>query len=617
MLCGKKKMCHTVSHVLHSHNGAFNPLIFCVTMNRVTQTKMPKKSKIQKITEDDSATSKATIVNSENPLTNLLRKAYSKCETNLPNEIPKKIESIDDYVELERVILTSFKGRLPCIGDGCALPDHLFMKGKNGKPDKNGHRRPTTQCRECKKSARLVQIFEKADGFKHFKKVLVDAWSMVPDKKDDKQENATQDSEDDSMMLDQIVEKYNPESDDDYEPEDTSSDESASSDNESCNDSDSTTESQLSINIDSSEKKRISFLENQVKELMQHMKIMENKIKAQENENSQLKQRLIAVESQKSTGKGYTQALFQEKTHDGKKQNIVQNITPPATPSLAPSTTAKVNEDQDGFTQVVNKRKKVKSNASINELSARSTYAQVLRRENFLKKLQKENPEKEIDTKIKFVVKQKDLKYFTTSPADIVGVSFVKFHVTLNPLLLKHTETYKEKCQIANQYLTLIGVKSKVIRYSMIGKSVLEIYVAKPVEQQVKNAFLEGNPKCIIKNFDPMDLSHRHNSNKDPESQIVNRLATLVYSSPFKKLTECMLEGFPQHIQDKVLKLVNDRKAKAGIDIHSLRANFLADATNTATNGQDNIEMGEDTESANDKCDMQDEDSYLRVTPQV
>lgn len=156
-------------------------------------------------------------------------------------------------------------------------------------------------------------------------------------------------------------------------------------------------------------------------------------------------------------------------------------------------------------------------------------------------------------TKLKKFSKEDAVKMFQPLPAP---VEFERIHVQIydRKELLKCSSA-AEKTQVINSVVQKIGLADKVAAKSLIGNSLLELYVPKHLKDDIKVSLKEKN--ISLTNFIPEEIPS-YAKTSDCSSKIINRLSYLYRKSRFTNLKECILRGYSDKIRNAVLASITE-----------------------------------------------------------
>ena len=168
----------------------------------------------------------------------------------------------------------------------------------------------------------------------------------------------------------------------------------------------------------------------------------------------------------------------------------------------------------------------------------------------------------------KLTRRDKNLIEKATSPVkEPVEFDRVKFRIN-SSIFAKYKG--KEKFYIARQLLKTIGLgskrgeKSKYFDLSLIGNSIIELYVPRP-EKEAVMAILAGKSLEIL-NSGVMDLpEHGRTSQETANNHLVTRLSVLYKRANLVRHKECILRGVPAELQALIVAKASAVEEVAGI----------------------------------------------------
>lgn len=218
----------------------------------------------------------------------------------------------------------------------------------------------------------------------------------------------------------------------------------------------------------------------------------------------------------------------------------------PKSPATAPSKAEKDpkpgNDSADGWTTVTHKKSK---KAIKNTVSIKASAAYVAKVKDKLSKT-------ETPLKMKVVASKDEIHNIFKERSSAVPVSFKKIFIQMSFSYAGKQADYRTRVRWVRSWLLDLDILNKVRDFSMIGKSVLELYVAEPAYSQVAQA-LHINQAKILKDFDPMAQDKKGVAAMGRKDQIINRLVFLYKRQSLLKMKEAVLEGYPLTIQEAIV----------------------------------------------------------------
>jgi hypothetical protein len=136
---------------------------------------------------------------------------------------------------------------------------------------------------------------------------------------------------------------------------------------------------------------------------------------------------------------------------------------------------------------------------------------------------------------------------------------FVKIHMKINMDRRSKTEPTPVIYQKVGQLLKYVGIRKQVKEVSMIGRSIVELYVEENDQDKVKERLRQMEAKIIdvaIGGINPWT----NKSAMEQQEQICTRIAGLLRRNMGKHMRECILEGIPQEICSQALQMEGVRR---------------------------------------------------------
>jgi hypothetical protein len=151
--------------------------------------------------------------------------------------------------------------------------------------------------------------------------------------------------------------------------------------------------------------------------------------------------------------------------------------------------------------------------------------------------------------------KSKQVKKRATQLFTPVGdaLSFARIQIKImDTRPMKKAKNAKEKNAVINAALKQIGIRDDTILFSMIGNSVVELYIKANKEEEVLTKLNEKNIE-VERQVNPMSVPTFATLK---EEKLVSRLGWLYYHSKLINLKNCILEGLTGIIKEKVIGYV-------------------------------------------------------------
>jgi hypothetical protein len=230
------------------------------------------------------------------------------------------------------------------------------------------------------------------------------------------------------------------------------------------------------------------------------------------------------------------------------------------------------------FNETIQTKKQVKTKKNEHSISFNSSYAAIAKKSqsNIL-----ENSGRDAQNHQGMHIrmpKGNSILKMVRNTEKIVPVEFKKIYLHLNPIPSLKFASRKSRVQLAYNLLNKLNIKNKVRDFSYIGKSVLELYIAEPVYEEVKKILEEQNVN-IIEKYDSSKGQPTGRPIQEVEDNIINRLAFIYARNHLKKMKEAILQGFNKRITDKVIEKADG---------------IMKQYENQSKESEDNGEMSED-----------------------
>lgn len=130
-------------------------------------------------------------------------------------------------------------------------------------------------------------------------------------------------------------------------------------------------------------------------------------------------------------------------------------------------------------------------------------------------------------------------------------MEFEKTHIRINDSRsLRNCRSARDVSDVISSTLKHIGVKGKVVAFSKIGNSVLELYTACKDRNFMHDAYAQHEVEVLV-NYNVAEPAP-HARMRDPTEHIVRRLTYLMRRASVVRLRECILQGYSEHIKDLV-----------------------------------------------------------------
>ena len=131
-------------------------------------------------------------------------------------------------------------------------------------------------------------------------------------------------------------------------------------------------------------------------------------------------------------------------------------------------------------------------------------------------------------------------------------MEFEKTHIRINDSRsLRNCRSARDVSDVISSTLKHIGVKGKVVAFSKIGNSVLELYTACKDRNFMHDAYAQHEVEVLL-NYNVAEPAP-HARMRDPTDHIVRRLTYLMRRANVVRLRECILQGY----SDRIKELVN------------------------------------------------------------
>jgi hypothetical protein len=131
---------------------------------------------------------------------------------------------------------------------------------------------------------------------------------------------------------------------------------------------------------------------------------------------------------------------------------------------------------------------------------------------------------------------------------------FNRVHIRLtDSRALKYCKSMKEVTEILRNLLESIKIKHLVVDFSLIGRSVLELYTTKEKNQELVET-LKKSKASIIENFD-LSLAPTFGKGIDTEEKLVKRLAYIYVRNKLKNMRKAILQGIKEETQERIKEM--------------------------------------------------------------
>lgn len=167
-----------------------------------------------------------------------------------------------------------------------------------------------------------------------------------------------------------------------------------------------------------------------------------------------------------------------------------------------------------------------------------------------------------------------------TAREDKPPTIFRRLYVQMNLSANDRTDTRKHRFDIVRRFLSLNDLKGHVRDFSMIGKSIVEMYVAEPAFDGLKRKLIELKAPVLV-DFEPMSQDVKGRPAMDCRSAIVSRLAALYCRNSLKGMRECILDGYPELIRIEAVKRAEELNEAWKSRYEKLTAQFAAPSSTT------------------------------------
>ena len=139
-------------------------------------------------------------------------------------------------------------------------------------------------------------------------------------------------------------------------------------------------------------------------------------------------------------------------------------------------------------------------------------------------------------------------------------------------------------------------LRGKIKEMSLIGKSIIELYVAAVCENEVQEII--KNSRLTVVNQDRMSTVHNRELNK---TAIAKRIGFLLSRNSIKNLRTCIMEGFSPDIIEEALQYENEFRLPS-----SLRGDGINGTTSNTPNDTNPSETKTGDENTYDNHDGED-----------
>lgn len=141
-------------------------------------------------------------------------------------------------------------------------------------------------------------------------------------------------------------------------------------------------------------------------------------------------------------------------------------------------------------------------------------------------------------------------------------LEFQRTHIRIQDARgLRACKSAGEVDSIIRSTLTTLGIKKRVVAFSKIGNSILELYTATRDRDEILEAFARYGVE-VIQNFDVLAAAP-HVRMHDPTPKVINRLTYLYRRAHVMNMRACILAGYPDEISNAVrLAVEGNRRAR-------------------------------------------------------
>ena len=313
-----------------------------------------------------------------------------------------------------------------------------------------------------------------------------------------------------------------------------------------------------------------------INKIMQHVQQIEEELALVKDTNRKLQDECTSLRSLRETDLS-TIATLQLQV-DQLKQNKRDNVD-------ARRKTANINKVNNNNANNNNSNNNNNASTSTEQPSVDSTAASgsatFADKVKSTMKKQKTNSNKQ-SSQARDKLKQERLKYLQPRTA---AQGFHRICLEWNPGTKGKMMSPYELLKEARKLLRDIGIQNKYKEVSLIGKSLIEIYVADICVAEVRSKLAEHH--AIVSPI--IDRMHSPYGNADT-NRIVNRIAYILARNHLQKLRDAIIDGFPVEVKEAILAKELEIKK-----LRSLRTN-TSNTTNNTEEHKDNETTTKETD---------------------
>jgi hypothetical protein len=182
-------------------------------------------------------------------------------------------------------------------------------------------------------------------------------------------------------------------------------------------------------------------------------------------------------------------------------------------------------------------------------------------------------------------------------------LEFTRVHFqVLDNRPIKKCKNFHEVKEVIRGLFADLKIKKSVVEFSMIGKSIIEMYVKTDHMAKVEEALASHDIKLDFN----MDLTAppEFAKVKDPQGKLVSRLGFLYKQARLQNLRECILENLTQELKEAVVAAAGEKPKVVEQEIIVLEENdvemaLVTDATVTGADTDMTCDSGETPADAN------------------
>ena len=153
------------------------------------------------------------------------------------------------------------------------------------------------------------------------------------------------------------------------------------------------------------------------------------------------------------------------------------------------------------------------------------------------------------------------------------------------------TSGRKNAIKLAYSLLNFLGIRNKVKEISLIGKSMIELYIAEICLKDVEKVCADNDIKLEIhdnRNANPYNTI----SAEEIGDRIINRLGYLLYRNPLNNVRECILQGLASNMKSACLEKEKEIGINFAKNTNLPSSNNHDDNGNNTTTNNNNANHG-------------------------